>query len=124
MKTDYGDKIHFTVVIPRSKSMLKKKVLCSALVLATAFSTAAGAINGLTVSGETTTTQTKKVEIVDEFLISSWVSYYGLGVKDYASQTKELAEAGLNFIWHPTKIGGRESVFTESASVRTPTPLL
>ena len=98
--------------------MLKKKVICSALVLATAFSTAAGAISGLTASGETATTQTKKVEIVDEFLISSWVSYYGLGVKDYASQTKELAEAGLNFIWHPTKIGGRESVFTESASVR------
>ena len=75
-------------------------MLCSALVLATALSTVAGAISSFQASCETAENQTEKVEIVDEFLISSWVSYYGTDVKSYAEQTKEMAEAGLNFQWH------------------------
>ena len=86
--------------------MLKKRVLCSALALATAIATATGAVNGLTASGETEQETTKKVEIVDEFLISSWISYYSLDIKTYEQQTKELSEAGLNFMWHPTNISG------------------
>ena len=73
--------------------MLKRRMLCSALVLATALSTVAGTISSFQASGETAETQTKKVEIVDEFLISSWLSYYGTDKKSYAEQTKELAEA-------------------------------
>ena len=86
--------------------MLKKRVLCSALALATAFATVTGAVNGLTASGESEQETTKQVEIVDEFLISSWISYYSLDIKSYEQQTKELSEAGLNFMWHPTNING------------------
>ena len=85
--------------------MLKKRMLCSALVLAIALSTVAGTISGFQASGETAENQTKKVEIVDEFLISSWLSYYGTDKKSYAEQTKELAEAGLNFQWHVANAG-------------------
>ena len=85
--------------------MLKKSILCSTLALATVFSAVAGVISSFKVSGEVTKVQAEKVEIVDEFLISSWVSYYGTNRKSYAEQTKEMAEAGLNFQWHVGSVG-------------------
>ena len=89
---------------------MKKRLLCSTLALATMFASAAGAITNLRASGETLDNTTKKVEIVDEFLISSWLSYYGTDKKSYAEQTKEMAEAGLNFQWHVANAGANPPV--------------
>lgn len=97
--------------------MLKKSILGLTFALTAVFASTAVAMNNFQASGEAAETQTEKVEIVDEFLISSWISYYGLDVKDYETQTKELAEAGLNCQWHPTKIGGNNSVFEESSAL-------
>ena len=89
---------------------MKKRLLCSTLALATAFTSALGVITNLRASGETLNNTTKKVEIVDEFLISSWLSYYGTDKKSYAEQTKEMAEAGLNFQWHVANAGANPPV--------------
>ena len=85
--------------------MLKKGILCLTLALATAFASAAGIVNNLQVNVKEADAEVEKVEIVDEFLISSWVSYYGTNRKSYAEQTKEMAEAGLNFQWHVGSVG-------------------
>ena len=86
--------------------MLKKRMLYLALALTTACASVAGAIGNLYANRKVVNAQTEKVEIVDEFLISSWISYYSLDIKSYEQQTKELSEAGLNFMWHPTNING------------------
>lgn len=53
-------------------------------------------------------TEVEKINTNDEFLIGSWRSYYDLSVASYETQTKELAEAGLNFSVSPlaySKVG-------------------
>ena len=79
---------------------MKKSVLSLTLALSAIFASTAIVMTNVQASGDALATQEEKVEIVDEFLISSWVSYYGTDVKSYAEQTKEMAEAGLNFQWH------------------------
>ena len=83
---------------------MKKGAICLSLALATLF-TSALAISNLRVKEEMTVAKAEKVEIVDEFLISSWLSYYSTDKKSYAEQTKEMAEAGLNFQWHVANAG-------------------
>ena len=89
--------------------MLKKGGVCLALAITTVCASATGAVVNFQANGETNT-QVEKVEIVDEFLISSWLSYYGTDKKAYAEQTKELAEAGLNFQWHVANAGANPPV--------------
>lgn len=90
--------------------MLKKRMLCSALVLATALSTVAGTISSFQASGETLDNETEKVEIVDEFLIGAWQSYYDTDIKSYEEQAKELAEAGISFSWFTDAVFTYDSV--------------
>ena len=46
-------------------------------------------------------TTVSKINTNDEFLLGTWRSYYDLSVKSYEEQTKELAQAGLNFSVDP-----------------------
>ncbi len=83
---------------------MKRSAICLTLAMAAIF-TSSVAINNLQKNATTTVAKAEKVEIVDEFLLSSWLSYYSTDKKSYAEQTKEMAEAGLNFQWHVANAG-------------------
>lgn len=79
------------------KRFLEKCVAISALSICV-FASVAGVITMRNADEEIACA--KENDIVDEFLISSWLNYYSTDVKSYAEQTAELAKAGLNFQWH------------------------
>ena len=68
-------------------------------------SAGAGTLSAL---ASNTDTEMKKINTNNEFLIGSWRNYYDLDVASYEEQTKDLAEAGLNFSVAPlaySKVG-------------------
>ena len=80
---------------------MKNKIKKGIAIAAVAVSACAFSVGAIPKAGNAeVTAEAKENDIMDEFLISSWLSYYGTNVKSYAEQTKELAEAGLNFQWH------------------------
>ncbi len=84
--------------------MKKKRALFIALALATVFSS-------VFLTGCTKKDKDKELDdngedveatyLIDEFLLGTWKGYYGTNVKSYEEQTREMAEAGLNFQWFP-----------------------
>ena len=84
--------------------MKKKRALFIALALASVFSS-------VFLTGCTNKDKDKELDdngedveatyLIDEFLLGTWKGYYGTNVKSYEEQTREMAEAGLNFQWFP-----------------------
>ena len=79
------------------KKFFKKSVAIAALSACVC----ASAIGFITLrDADSKIVHAKENDIVDEFLISSWLNYYSTDVKSYEEQTEELAKSGINFQWH------------------------
>lgn len=48
---------------------------------------------------------------VDEFLLSSWISFYPFSIKSYEEQLEDLKKDGLNFIWHTKGAWADDNVY-------------
>ena len=64
-----------------------------------------GAYGLMTAAAEETEEEPMPRNTIDEFLLSTWKAYYNFDIDSYDEQTKGLAEAGMNFIWHPGCLG-------------------
>ncbi len=84
-----------------------KKIIKRAVA---AFMVSALAITGayglMTAAAEETEEEPMPRNTIDEFLLSTWKAYYNFDIDSYEEQTKGLAEAGMNFIWHPGYASG------------------
>ena len=88
--------------------MKKKRAFFIALALATVFSSAFA--TGCSNKDADKAPESNEGEpyvrtyLIDEFLLGTWKGYYNTNVKSYEEQTREMAEAGLNFQWFPYNV--------------------
>ena len=97
---------------------MKKKMQIASL-LTVALLVGGFGMGTLNAFATTMQTEVRKINTNDEFLIGSWRNYYDLSVASYETQTKELAEAGLNFSVSPLAYSKMGTFVSVSAGTGT-----
>ncbi len=79
----------------------KRNLKCALAAIMISAMAVSGAYGLALTRAEETGAEDMPRNTINEFLLSTWKGYYDFDIASYDFQTKELAEAGMNFIWHP-----------------------
>ena len=85
----------------RRKREMKRNLKCAVAAIVISAMAVSGAYGLALTRAEETGAEDMPRNTINEFLLSTWKGYYDFDIASYDFQTKELAEAGMNFIWHP-----------------------